>query len=96
MRLAKSGDKAVDVGKRAVNCVKQNSKCTFEAVVLLRETNDLTHKSSESEDVFKELKQASDSILDLENVDKVFLCKVPPRLDNEAVDVKVYELNWQI
>ena len=27
---------------------------------------------------------------------KVFLCKVPPRLDNEAADVKVNELNYQI
>ena len=55
MRFAKSWDKAVDVGKRAVDYVKQNSKCTFEAVVLLGGTNDLTHKSSKSEDVFKEL-----------------------------------------
>ena len=46
VRLAKSGDKAVNVGKRAVDYVKQNSKCTFEAVVLLGGTNDLTHKSS--------------------------------------------------
>ena len=52
--------------------------------------------SSKSEDVFKELKQASDSLLGLENVNKVFLCKVPPRLDNDAVDVKVNELNCQI
>ena len=79
VRLAKSGDKAVNVGKRAVDYVKQNFKCTFEAVVLLRGTNDLTHKSSKSEDVFKELKHASDSLLELENVNKVFLCKVPPR-----------------
>ena len=57
-------------------------------------TNDLTHKSSKSEGVFQELKQASDSLLELENVKKVFLCKVPPRLDNEAVDVN--QLNCQI
>ena len=63
MRLAKSGDKAVDVGKRAVDYAKKNSKCTFEAVILLGATNDLTHQSSKSKDVFKELKQASDSLL---------------------------------
>ena len=88
MRLAKSGDKAVNAGKHAVDYVKQNSKCTFEAFVLMGGTNDPTHKSSKSEDVFKEHKQASDSLLELENVNKVFLCKVPPSLDNEAVDVK--------
>ena len=59
-------------------------------------SNDLTHKSSKSEDVFKELKQASDSLLELENVNEIFLCNVLPRLDNEAVDVKVNELNCQI
>ena len=84
----------LNVGKHAVDCIKQNPKCTFEAVVLLGGTNDLTHKSSQSEDVFKELKQASDSLSELENVNKAFLCKVPPRLDNEAVDVN--ELNCQI
>ena len=84
----------LNVGKRAVDYVKQNSKCTFGAVVLLGGTNDLTHKSFKSEDVFQELKQAFDSLLELENVNKVFLCKVPPRLDNEAVDVN--ELNCQI
>ena len=35
MTLAKSGDKATDVGKRAVDYVKQTSTCTFEAVILL-------------------------------------------------------------
>ena len=96
VRLTKSGDKAINVDKHAVDYVKQNSKYIFEAVVLLGGTNDLTHKSFKSEDVFKELKQASDSLLELENVNKVFLCKVPTRLDNEAVDVKVNELSCQI
>ena len=68
---------------------KKILKCTLEAVVLLGATNDLTHQSSKSKDVLKELKQASDSFLDLENVNEAFLCKVPPRLDNEAVDIKV-------
>ena len=47
VRLAKSGEKTVDVGKRAVDYVKQNSKCTFEAVVLLGGTNDLTNLLSQ-------------------------------------------------
>ena len=76
--------------------------CTEDTPIVLKTLHNtdvnapLTHKSSKSEDVFKELKQASDSLLELENVNKVFLCKVPPRLDNEAVDVKVNELNCQI
>ena len=64
----------------------------FEAVVLLGGTNDISKKKADIESSAKELPETAQKLLEKSNVKRVFICKVPPRLDSEANDLKLTNL----
>ena len=56
-------------------------------------TNDISKKKADIESAAKELTKTAQKLLEKSNVKCVFICKVPPRLDSEANDLKVSHFN---
>ena len=96
MKLSKSGDTAKGVGHRALEYINKKNGEIFEAVVLLGGTNDINKKKANIESAAKELTETAQKLLEKSNVKRVFICKVPPRLDSEANDLKVSHFNQLI
>ena len=93
VKLCKSGDTAKGVGTRALDYVESNVDEVFEAVVLLGGTNDVSKKKVNIENSASDLTGSAQKLLDKPNVKRVFICKVPPRLDSELNDNKVTQFN---
>ena len=93
VKLCKSGDTAKGVGTRALDYVESNVDEVFEAVVLLGGTNDVSKKKFDIENSASDLTGSAQNLLDKPNVKRVFICKVPPRLDSELNDNKVTQFN---
>ena len=93
VKLTKRGDNLSGTISRCINYASKHSSETLD-VVLLAGTNDLSNRSVCPEKLpintldssLKELKQFN-------NVDHVFLCKIPPRFDFHNVNIKVNQFN---
>ena len=96
VKLPKSGDTAKGVGHRAIEYIDKKNGEIFEAVVLLGGTNDISKKKADIESAAKELTESAQKLSEKSNVKRVFICKVPPRLDSEANDLKVSHFNQLI
>ena len=93
VKLCKSGDTAKGAGTRALDYVESNVDEVFEAVVLLGGTNDVSKKKVDIENSAIDLTVSAQKLLDKPNVKRVFICKVPPRLDSELNDNKLTQFN---
>ena len=58
-------------------------------------TNDLSNKNSCPEDLIKDLDSVLTDLTHFSNVQHVFICKIPPRLDFHNINNKVSEFNSQ-
>ena len=90
VKLAKSGDTFEGVCQRALDFIKDQND--VEAVVILAGTNNLSNKNCTPEDlldiVLKSVKDLTENFSG-----KVFICKVPPRIDLYNVDSKINRFN---
>ena len=86
VKLAKSGDTVNGTSERAFSYMKEH-KDVFEAIVLLAGTNDIKSKSASTttNSIAQELLKTAQDLLSKDNVTRVFICKIPPRLDNQMV-----------
>ena len=96
VKLSKSGDTAKGVGHRALEYIDKKNGEIFEAVVLLGGTNDISKRKADIESAAKELTETAQKLLVKSNVKRVFICKVPSRLDSKANDLKVAHFNQLI
>ena len=98
VKLAKSGDTVNGTSESAFNYIKENKDDVFEAIVLLAGTNDTKSKSARTsmDNIAQELLETVQDLLSKDNVKRVFICKIPPRLDNQMRDVKVTEINEKV
>ena len=80
------------------NCIKEHKDDVFEAIVLLAGTNDIKSKSASTttNSIAQELLKTAQDLLSKDNVKRVFICKIPPSLDNQMRDVKVTEINEKV
>ena len=80
------------------NYIKEHKDDVFEAIVLLAGTNDIKSKSASTttNSIAQELLKTAQDLLSKDNVKRVFICKIPPRLDNQMRDVKVTEINEKV
>ena len=56
-------------------------------------TNDLSNRKVSPEDLIKSTDEYITQIKGFSNVGKIFICKIPPRCDFHAVNLKVSEYN---
>ena len=96
IKLAKSGDTVEGACDRAVDFLSQNGKgrvlYQVEGVVLMAGTNNLRNKKVTPESLFETLCNSIDKIRTVYD-GKLFLCKIPPRLDLAFVDSKIARYN---
>ena len=99
VKLAKSGDTAAGVIERACDFVRKAQATSFTGIVLMAGTNDLSGRKKSNgndkkpEEVAQELVNGAKKLLSFKSVKNVFICKVPPRLDNAETDEKIQHLN---
>ena len=84
---------------KGLNYIKEHKDDVFEAIVLLAGTNDTKSKSASTtstDSIAQDLLKTAQDLLSKDNVKRVFICKIPPRLDNQMCDVKVTEINEKV
>ena len=91
VKLTKRGDNLTGSLSRCRNYVAKHSD-EIPDVVLLAGTNDLSNKNSCPEDLIN-LDSALTDLTHFSNVQHVFICKIPPRLDFHNINNKVSEFN---
>ena len=90
VKMAKSGDTFEGVCQRVLDFIKNQND--VEAVVILAGTNNLSKKNCTPEDLLEiVLKSVKDLTKNFSG--KVFICKVPPRIDLYNVDSKINRFN---
>ena len=96
IKLAKCGNTVEGTCDRAVDFLSQNSKgrvlYQVEGVVLMAGTNNLRNKKVTPESLFETLCNSIDKIRTVYD-GKLFICKIPPRLDLAFVDSKIARYN---
>ena len=92
VKLTKRGDSLTGSMSRCRNYVAKHSDEILD-VVLLAGTNDLSNKNSCPEDLIKDLDSALTDLTHFSNVQHVFICKIPPRLDFHNINNKVSQFN---
>ena len=92
VKLTKRGDNLTGSMSRCRNYVVKHSDEILD-VVLLAGTNDFPNKYSCPEDLIKDLDSALTDLTHFGNVQHVFICKIPPRLDFHNINIKVSEFN---
>ena len=92
MKLTKRGDSLTGSMSRCKNCVAKHSDEILD-VVLLVGTNDLSNNNSYPEYLIDDLDSALTDLTHFSNVQHVFICKIPPRLDFHNIKNKVSEFN---
>ena len=80
VKLTKRGDNLTGSMSRCGNYVAKHNDVILD-VVLLADTNDLSNKNSCPEDLINDLDSALTDLTHFSNVQHVFICKIPPRLD---------------
>ena len=97
VKLAKSGDTDAGVIERACDYVRKAQATSFTGIVLIAGTNDLGGRKKSNgndkkpEEVAQELVNGAKKLLSFKSVKNVFICKVPPRLDNAETDEKIQQ-----
>ena len=91
-KLTKRGDNLTGSMSRCRNYVTKHSDEVLD-IVLLAGTNDLSNKNSCPEDLIKDLDSALTDLTHFSNIQHVFICKIPPRLDFHNISNKVSEFN---
>ena len=90
VKMVKSGDTFEGACQRALDFIK--NQIDVEAVVILAGTNNLSRKNCTSEDLLDIVLKSVKNLLKIFQV-KVFICKVPPRIDPCNVDSKINRFN---
>ena len=86
-KLTKRGDKLTGSMSRCWNYVAKHNDVIVD-VVLQAGTNDLSNKHSCPEDLVNDLDSALTDLTHFSNVQHVFICKIPPRLDFHNINNK--------
>ena len=92
VKLNKRGDNVTGSLSRCRSYVEKHSDEVLD-VVLLAGTDDLSNKNSCPEALIKGLDSALTDLTHFSNVQHVFICKIPSRLDFHNINNKVSEFN---
>ena len=92
VKLTKKGDTINGSIARCMNFVGKHSDQLID-VVLLAGTNDLTIRGVSPDDLIDKLDKSLTDLKCFDNVQHVFLCKIPARVDSHNINSKVSRLN---
>ena len=73
---------------RCTNYVAKHNNVPFD-VVLLAGTNDLSKREVKPEDLIENLDKSLTELIRFQNVNEIFLCKIPPRCNYVSINTKV-------
>ena len=92
------GDMVNRTSERAFNYIKEHKDDVFEVIVLLAGTNDTNSKnaSASTDSIAQDLLKTAQDLFSKDSVRRVFICKIPPKLDNQMRDVKATEINEKV
>ena len=88
VKLTKRGDTLKGTVERVQSFVRKHNSISF-TVVLLAGTNDLKRSDVSPSSLIDELSGHVDTLNDIGNIDNIFVCKIPPRLDRSKINDKV-------
>ena len=92
VKLTKKGDTINDFIARCINFVGKHSDQLID-VVLLAGTNDLAIRGVNPDDLIDKLDKSLTDLKRFDNVQHVFLCKIPARFDLHNINSKVSHFN---
>ena len=92
VKLTKPGDNLAGTVSRCINYISKHNNDQID-VVLMAGTNDLSNRKVSPDDLIKSTDEYITQIKGFSNVGKIFICKIPPRCDFHAVNLKVSEYN---
>ena len=92
VKLTKPGDNLAGTVSHCINYISKHNNDQID-VVLMAGTNDLSNRKVSPEDLIKSTDEYITQIKGFSNVGKIFICKIPPRCDFHAVNLKVSEYN---
>ena len=92
IKLTERGDNLEGTFHRTRNFVSRRAKTDFDIVVLAG-TNDLSKRSVSPQSLIDKLKELIDDIKSFNNVQRIFICKIPPRSDHHRINSKVSHYN---
>ena len=92
VKLTKPGDNLAGTVSCCINDISKHINDQID-VVLMAGTNDLSNRKVSPEDLIKSTDEYITQIKGFSNVGKIFICKMPPRCDFHAVNLKVSEYN---
>ena len=92
VKLTKPGDNLAGTASRCINYISKHNNDQID-VVLMAGTNDLSNHKVSPEDLIKSTDEYITQIKGFSNVGKIFICKIPPRCNFHAVNLKVSEYN---
>ena len=88
VKLTKPGDCLGGALSRCTNYVAKHNNIPFD-VVLLAGTNDLSKREVKPEDLIENLDKSLTELKRFQNVNEIFLCKIPPGCDYVSINTKV-------
>ena len=88
MKLTKRGDSLAATVSRSRNFISKHVKEHLD-IVILAGTNDLTRCDVSPESLIEELDSSITELKQFSNLDNVFVCKIPARLDRSLINRKV-------
>ena len=88
VKLTKRGDSLAGTVSRSRNFISKHVKEQLD-IVILAGTNDLTRRDVSPESLIEELDSSITELKQFSNLDNVFICKIPARLDRSLINRKV-------
>ena len=88
VKLTKKGDSLAGTVSRSRNFISKHVKEQLD-IVILAGTNDLTRRDVSPESLIEELDSSITELKQFSNLDNVFICKIPARLDRSLINRKV-------
>ena len=88
VKLTKRGDSLAGTVSRSRNFISKHVKEHLD-IVILAGTNDLTRRDVSPESLIEELDSSITELKQFSNLDNVFICKIPARLDRSLINRKV-------
>ena len=88
VKLTKRGDSLAGTVSRSRNFISKHVKEQLD-IVILAGTNDLTGRDVSPESLIEELDSSITELKQFSNLDNVFICKIPARLDRSLINRKV-------
>ena len=85
VKLTKRGDTLKGTVERVQSFVHKHNSISF-TVVLLAGTNDSKRSDVSPSSLIDELSGHIDTLKDIGNIDNIFVCKIPPRLDSSKIN----------